>query len=453
MTARPSPGPDRLEWLATLHAAGLILAASWAFGGNIGWARTGLSWVAPASFVMTAALFRHRLKRRETVRDFLLLLPLLAYVALVLGSTAHPLFREARVDGVVRLARNIGVSVFVPATGLPSASLQALAIGAGMYLAGANLYLGVRHRRLLRGLTAFCGLNAAALAVLGSLQVLAGKPLYFGLISGPNLRSFSTFLYNNHWAAFAVLGLAAALACFFRTWHDARKQGGFLRSRAPLHLTAVVLLALALPLAASRAGLVLSGLLLLGAGVIVLRGRGVATLGFALATGGAAWFFGADALAPRIADTRHQLSTGLLAERAALYADTLELAAQRPWFGWGLEAYGPALLVLRPRPPAPSQQYVASYQDAHSDWLESLAETGVVGTGLLLLAGLLPLVHALRRGRPGLQGRWLLLGTGVVLGYAWVEFPFGNPAVIILFWTLFFVALAGIRVSAASHRP
>jgi O-antigen ligase len=96
---------------------------------------------------------------------------------------------------------------------------------------------------------------------------------------------------------------------------------------------------------------------------------------------------------------------------------------------------------MHPRPVEVNRQYESTYVEAHSDWLQALAETGLVGTALLILSGALPLFYlsrgALRRSLPG----WSLLGCGLVALYAWVEFPFGNGAVMIAFWAVFFAAL------------
>ena len=82
------------------------------------------------------------------------------------------------------------------------------------------------------------------------------------------------------------------------------------------------------------------------------------------------------------------------------------------------------------------------YAEAHSDWLQSVAEVGLTGTGLLVLMGLMPLVTVLRPRFPcGELPRWLFVGCGLIALYAWVEFPFANPAVMIAFWLCFFTAI------------
>jgi O-antigen ligase len=67
---------------------------------------------------------------------------------------------------------------------------------------------------------------------------------------------------------------------------------------------------------------------------------------------------------------------------------------------------------------------------AHDDWLQLLAEAGVVGFCVLLIpAGVL-----VRRGwrEGGVAGRWGLAGCGAIALFAWIDFPLNNPAVLML---------------------
>jgi hypothetical protein len=59
-----------------------------------------------------------------------------------------------------------------------------------------------------------------------------------------------------------------------------------------------------------------------------------------------------------------------------------------------------------------------------------------------------------RRGIPrSLLTVYLLSGLAVVLGYALVEFPFGNRANVLTWWVLFFAALAYARSREAAVAP
>jgi O-antigen ligase len=130
------------------------------------------------------------------------------------------------------------------------------------------------------------------------------------------------------------------------------------------------------------------------------------------------------------------------------------MAMEKPWFGWGLESYADVFRIYNSQRTA--ERWVPYYAEAHNDWFQSFAETGAAGTALLVLLGLLPLA----RERSGLVGslipRYLLFGCGLVLLYAWVEFPLANPAVMIAFWLSLYTAvrlaeLGRLRHSSPAH--
>jgi O-antigen ligase len=304
------------------------------------------------------------------------------------------------------------------------------------------------------------------LAVFGTLQSLLATGLFFGRVPAPNPRFFATFVYGNHWAAYAVLMIATVVGLVFFYQH--RHARGLLNgSPVPLGLFALLFLAMTPVMAGSRAGTLLVLVLLAGGlgHVLVLGWRrrrtdGVAAawplaglaLCAALAVGGAATL-GRAALRERWSDTQGQWQSGLVRERLALYGDTWQLAAAHPLFGWGLGSFDKALQLTRPRPVEPRRQYEHSYVEAHSDWLQSVAEVGFVGTVLVALCVLLPLRGLRARHFTGSLTGYLLAGCGLILLYAAVEFPFGNPAVVIAFWTCFFCAVHHGRLQDRKPHP
>jgi O-antigen ligase len=169
------------------------------------------------------------------------------------------------------------------------------------------------------------------------------------------------------------------------------------------------------------------------------------------AAGGIGWL-AQRSLAERYTETRAALldEQSIFAGRMELYRDTWELAMRKPVFGWGFESYGAAFQLVRPRPIAAHRQYENSYTEAHSDWLQAVAELGFVGTSLVILMGLIPLCSALRGGKHGPISCYVLLGCLLVCIYAWVEFPFANAAVLITFWLLLFAAC---RYAQLQRRP
>jgi O-antigen ligase len=137
---------------------------------------------------------------------------------------------------------------------------------------------------------------------------------------------------------------------------------------------------------------------------------------------------------------------GGLGSRAQLYADTWRMAAEKPWFGWGLGTYATVFQIFNQQ--VSVEGWVPFYAQAHSDWLQALAEVGVVGTALIVLMAAVPLALLRRLGRLGSVPGYLLAGCGLLALYAVVEFPFANPAVMEAFWLCFFAALRYHKLTA-----
>lgn len=446
-----------LEKATLIHVAVLMLSSSWVFGGNIWWMRTALSvWATLGVPLTVLALWQHGDSGRAARRRIAWLTPWVAFVIIVGFSCLNPSFRPMVAEGAPVLV-NVGPRwPSLPSCVSPEKTLNELWFYAGTYLAAFNLLLVPRHRRPLRWLVFAGVVNCLILAVYGSMQKLMGTSLYFGAATSPNLRFFATFIYNNHWGAFLILWLSAAGGLLF---FQADRASGRDLWHSPFSLLAAALLLMAAtaPLSASRAAMLLatvvvavvtlhgllrvkslrqqSGLTIWPPVLIILLLVGAAT--------GAIGWLAERSINARYVETRQALarSQPIWQERLELYRDTWKLALRKPLFGWGLESYASTFTLMRPRPLEPNRQYESSYAEAHSDWLQSLAETGIAGTVLVVLMGVVPLVGQWRRSRPSPLAAYLLLGCTLASLYALIEFPFANGAVVISFWVLFFTAL------------
>jgi O-antigen ligase len=162
----------------------------------------------------------------------------------------------------------------------------------------------------------------------------------------------------------------------------------------------------------------------------------------ATSTGAIGWL-SYHSLSSRIAETRQALdqSESVFGGREALYRDTWTLAAKQPVFGWGLDTYAVGFQMIRPYTVNLRDRSENLFATAHSDWLQSLTETGFVGTTLVLLMVLLPLSTMPRRLWSHPLTCYPIFGCALVTAYAGVEFPFANAAVLISITTLFFTTL------------
>ena len=464
-TARP---PDfSREHLALFHAGLVVVASAWLFGGlgrHGEWIVAALA--APAWLFLALEWHSRRLARDAAGARRLLLwtAPLLTLVGYVIVSALNPSHRIAIIQDTAIL-RPVPHLEWLPSSAHPSGSLRVLACLGGLAATGLAVLFCVTSRRGLRALLLILALNAVALAVLGTLQRQTGSSgPYFGAFPAANDRWFATFHYYNHWGAFAVLHASAALALVFHSLKKPPARGWFF-GPGPLLALAALLLAATAPLSASRSATGLMLVLGLAAAVFAARHslraprRSARTrrlprlLGLAAALAIATTLIliqSRDTFADRVAQTVGELSgtasPGLDYGRSRLYADTWRMIEDAPVLGWGLESYGRIFLRYSTFRPG-SDGLMNTYEDAHSDWLQSLAELGVFGTTLLVLLAAMPLLATVRGRHLEALPAWLLGGCALLVLYAAVEFPFANPAVVATWWVLWAAALRFIQLS------
>lgn len=468
------PRVSLLGKLVLLHFGSLLIFTTWAFGGQAPWVRQGIAaWGAVGVLLFIAACWaRDKSSDENTWPAWRYLWPLWLYDLLVVVSCFNPSFREIVVAGERSLVLG-DPHPWLPSAARPLLAAKELWQFNVIVLSCFNLFLVLPGRRLVRGVLFLLGANAVVLAVFGTFQKLAHSDgLWFGLVHSPNARFFSTFIYPNHWGAFTLLNTAVCLALLFQ----ALRRGGTRDAwHSPVLLGAVVtlLLAASVPLSSSRSCTALTGLLLVGAlthflGRLIRRRReqresallpvaGI-VLAVLIATAAVA-YISRDVITQRARLTTEQFAKiakeDTLNSRLTLYRDTWRMAAEKPWFGWGLESYAHVFRVFNTQRAAELWIWKPFYAEAHNDWLQSLAEVGFVGTGLLALLLLLPLGAIPWRRVDSVVPRYLLTGCGLVLLYAWVEFPFANPAVMLTFCATFSCALryAQLDLRAQQEKP
>lgn len=466
-SASAPPGLSSLEKTVLVHVTVLILGSTWAFGGNIWWARIALGIWASFALPLTIAGFLQRDAATRLRRKILWLLPAFLYAGLVVASTFNPSFSAATFEGETLMAHKGADRPGWPSTVSPALSLKSLWFGAGVYLSAFNVALVLRSRAGLRFIFVAIAVNTLALAVFGTLQKLAGAGYYFGAAVSPNIRFFSTFIYNNHWGAFMVLSLATSAGLLF--YHARKHQGRDLwHSPFSLAVVGLLLIAATAPVSASRAATGMAAVL-----VVVVTAHALSRIASArrreqrsatpaiallltvvLAAVTAIGWLGLRPITQRFTETRRVIDQdkSIWGERAAVYRDTWELASRQPVFGWGLNSYSVAFQLIRPRPIQAHRLYESSYDTAHNDWLQSLAETGFTGTALLLAVIVIPLAGLPRRQLAHPLVAYPLAGLGLVLLYAWVEFPFSSGAVLVTFWLLFFTTLRHAELTDIASR-
>jgi O-antigen ligase len=460
----PNQRPLRpLEWVVLVHVGVFLVSTTWAFGGAAAWVRPPLAWWGSLGALLTLTALQDREALREGwLRPLWWIWPWVAFNLFVLAGCLNPSFREVKY-GTETLLINDGGRVGLPSSARPALGIQALWIFDAIWISCFNLVLVVRQRRALRALLITLATNTVVLAVFGTVQRLVhAKGLFFDTVPSPQRLFFASFVYHNHWGAFIVLMMAT---CLGLVWHYGRRSESrdFFHSPAFSGLVAVLFLALTLPLSSSRSCTIL-GVALIGAAFIHWIARLVqkrrrfhesivlplaGALAAVVLAGVGVWYVAQESIDVRLAMTRDQIEDIRASEgtnsRVELYRDTWTMARAKPWFGWGMGSYPHVFTLFNTRKSAVDKLPVF-YHDAHSDWLQALAEHGFVGTTLLALCGLVPLLRLRRRHFGGPLQCYLFGGCGLVLLYAWVEFPFGNVAVVLTWWTTFFCAVQYARL-------
>ncbi|MEY2880151.1 MAG: hypothetical protein RLZZ15_2531 [Verrucomicrobiota bacterium] len=466
VSARPGPATRPLlplEWLVLIHVGIFFVGTTWAFGGGADFVRPYLRWWGTLGLLLTfAAVCDSAAWREGAMRPLVWLWPLVAFNALVLVACLNPNLRELRFGADVVLAPG-GARPGWPSSARPLLALKQLWLIDVVWLSCFNLVLLVRQRRALRGLLLLAVLNTLVLAVFGTVQKLShAKGLFFDAVPSPQKFFFSSFVYHNHWGAFAVL---MAAACLGLVWHYARRRESRDAYHSPALVGLVIVLAIAVtaPLSTSRSCTALMALLLVAAlahwmvrlvqkrrrfqesAVLPIAG---ALAAVALAVAGI-WYVAKESIDQRVAKTREQLADmrarGSIGARVVLYRNTWRMAQDQPVFGWGMASY-PHVFMRYNTLDSPQDGLPVFYNDAHSDWLQSFAEHGYVGTALLGALGLVPLLGLRRRHFVSALPGYLFAGCGLILLYAWVEFPFGNVAVVLTWWLCYFCALHYARL-------
>lgn len=465
---RPASQLSKLDKIVLIHVGVLILGSTWAYGGNIWWARTALSiWAGFGLPIALAGFFQRDQANERARRKAWWLLPPALYAALVIASAFNPSFKFATIEGELLMTHTGAARPAWPSTVNATDSLRSLWFGVGVYLSAFNVALVLRSRAALRFLLVLIAANTLVLSVFGTLQKLTGAGFYLGAAVSPNVRFFSTFIYNNHWGAFMILSLATAAGLLF--YHAKKHEGRDLwHSPFSAALLGILLIAVTAPVSASRAATGMAAVLTIIATIhallriIAARRRSSRSawplislvLAFVVAAAAAAGWLGFRSITERYTETRRVIdqNQSIWGARAELYRDTWELARQKPVFGWGLDSYSAAFQLIRPRPLQASRQYESSYGTAHNDWLQSIAETGFAGTILLLATFAVPLSRLPARQLRHPLTAYPVLGIGLILLYAGVEFPFSNGAVLITFWILLFTTIRHAQLTEFASR-
>ncbi len=250
----------------------------------------------------------------------------------------------------------------------------------------------------------------------------------------------ATFISRNHFAIYAGLMWVTGLSLTAQSWREAAREGSPIRDwlmrYGAWRIMLLALMALAIVLSHSRAGLVIS--LMGGAGYFLLyqfytreRRRIVYLLGACLAL---LWLAGA--VLPRFDVLMNDFSTR---DRAQVYQLTLHAIADKPWLGYGLGSFPAIFRFYQPG-------MVMEFNHAHSDVLERVLDLGL--SAALLLWGAIALVlsglwHGIRARKHNGYLPTLGLTAGLMgIAHGGIDFSLQIPAITLGWVTIMCLGLA-----------
>lgn len=283
------------------------------------------------------------------------------------------------------------------------------------------------HR--LRAIAATLAVAGAAIAVMGIAQHLTGDgTIYWVIEPAQGGWVFGPYVSRNHFAGLMELWIPVALglalapdASFLRRW---------------LWCGMALVMAASVVMAASRGGLLAIGVevAVLVIATAALHGRRRAVVGLLASVAliaGFIWFVGSAEVLDRFtqigrpgAATVEEVS----GHRLEAWTGSMEIFRQNWVLGTGLDTFEPHFRGVR-------QYYTDKvWTHAHNDFLQFVAETGVVGTALgvwLLAAAIREIVRNLRRTAQTTTGAVLIGMACGCLGFmvhGWLDFNFHVPA-------------------------
>lgn len=447
-------------WLLTGWLALLLFAAPLPFGGATPWATAVLQGAAFAALVLAAWAAESPRGLRPAA------LPAAALVAIALFGLLQSLSGPAGIAGLLSPghAELWGQAAEIPgaaeASGVPlslapaasrAAALTWAAAAAALLAAAAIGQRRTRRRWLLAGL-----LGGALFQIFfGAQQWFAKSRSLWGVEIPASPRLHGTFVNPNHLALYLEMALPAAFAWAWWASRRARTESHVERKILLLAppILAWLTLFLGLSFTGSRGGLLGA---VIGVSVQALTAAAVrrrwraALLGLGAIVAGVAVVAAVglrEGLGRVLSTSLDDVSWGF---RLREYEAVFDLWTHFPVFGTGLGSFRDAFPRVQP------SALQGTWWHAHSDLLELLATTGIVGM-LFLLIGLVPVPRRLLRviaGRGRSENRAAALAVfgalASVLVHEMVDFGLTMPANAL---TLAVLVGAGLAIPLAAPRP
>lgn len=321
-----------------------------------------------------------------------------------------------------------------------------LAIVAAVWLLGCSLWTAITRRAAIQTILTVMVVNGVALALLAILQKVTGAENILWVFAGAPRYFHATFYYKNHAAAY--FNLVATVAAGLMLWHHIRGLRHLERSSpSPVFAFGFIVVCACVFMSGSRTGMILLAAytLVIVTTYLVWRSRrdvgpssgaltglaAVAILGF---VGTAIYFLNLDKSIEQIRRLANEDRQWSVEARIQARNATYEMFHDQPLTGWGAGSFRHAFPIHQQnypdiyRGPGRKTYY---WDHAHNDYVQALAEFGVIGFSFPVLA-LLWLFAKLWRLGALRQPAFLLVafGLGLPLAHSWVDFPLYNACIL-----------------------
>ncbi len=394
-------------------------------------------------FLIAGALTPMLLKTHETTHPFFVdslwsrffwltapfWLLLLCFVAGLLQSPLESIQLEGN-----SYKRLLPVNIWQPTTtGALSSWLPLLAFGCILML-GSTMFIIPKSLSYFERILPWLCLTASMACIFGYMQQIGGRTAPFYAREHASGDFFSSFAYDGHWAAYALLWMSVCF-CFALRHLQYAKHYPVSKTIAPWYLSGALLLGysglfIEARLPAALLLLYFAALTILYT-VAYLRRPGNRRR---IATGAAAALLASVAAGNAILRLIQPQPADVTAE--ALRASAWRMFLENPLFGWGMDAFPHLSGYFQ------SDLLLGQPQGrAFSDILQMLAEFGVAGVLPMVVAISWLLIRYFRGRHDFLFPNILLVACLGVFLLSWMDSPFMSPAVFYSFLILFFSAL------------
>ena len=331
-----------------------------------------------------------------------------------------------------------------------------LTIYGAPWLLGCALWAGLTRRVAVHSILITLAINGLLLSLLAITHKMSDTEKMLWLLKVPGGYFHSTFVYKNHAGAYFNIIFVTTLS--LTIWHHLRALRRLERnSPAPAFAFITIAVGTCVFMSASRtAMLLLAGYCVMAlVTYLVWRNRnrhsagnpalsGFFTAGTIALVAAAAYFLNLDKSIDEIkklTSARDQKSS--IQARVQARQATWDLFLDKPLTGWGAGSFRHAFPIHQQNYPdifRLNNKRVFCWDHAHNDYVQALAELGVIGVLFPILALIWMAVKLCRLGTLSNPAFLLLtLGLGLTLAHAWVDFPLYNPAILTTFcavWVL-----------------